>query len=138
EGPENLFGVDHAVMRIGADYGINDRLTIGLGRSTLDKQYDGFLKYRLLWQSNGKNKMPFSLTLLSSALLTTDTTVFKTDPSESLNITTADKLAYTFQILLARKFSNSFSLQLMPTMVHSNFVTGTKTSMNFYSIGAGA
>src|SRR5690242_12343086 len=63
----NLFGLDEATMRIGVDYGITNRLTVGLGRSTFEKQYDGFLKYRLLWQSTGKRVMPVSVTLLSTA-----------------------------------------------------------------------
>ena len=69
-----MFGFDVASMRIGVDYGITNRFTVGGGRSTFEKQYDGFLKYRLLWQSEGKKNMPVSVTLLSSVMLETDTT----------------------------------------------------------------
>src|SRR5436305_6269664 len=74
EGFYNMFGFDAASMRIAVDYGITNRLTIGGGRSTFEKQYDGFLKYRLLWQSEGDHAMPLSLTLLSSVMYETDTT----------------------------------------------------------------
>src|ERR671939_156397 len=54
EGLYNLYGLDQATMRIGVDYGITNRLSVGVGHSTFEKQYDGFLKYRLLRQSTGK------------------------------------------------------------------------------------
>ena len=56
-----LFGLDNANIRIGADYGITDRFTIGLGRSSFEKTYDGFLKYKFLRQSSGKKNMPITL-----------------------------------------------------------------------------
>jgi len=39
----NSFGLDEAAMRVGADYGITDRFTIGFGRSTSGRigQYSG-------------------------------------------------------------------------------------------------
>jgi len=48
-----LFGLDQASIRLGADYGITDRVTIGAGRSSYEKTYDGFLKFKLLRQSTG-------------------------------------------------------------------------------------
>src|SRR5688572_26900867 len=42
-GAYELFGLDIAEIRIGLDYGISDRFTIGLGRSSFEKTYDGFL-----------------------------------------------------------------------------------------------
>jgi hypothetical protein len=129
----DLFGLDNAVdIRIGADYGITNRLTVGGGRSSYQKEFDGFLKYRLLWQSNGKQTMPLSVTLLSSVMLQTDTEALKLRLNGE-KIETSDKFSYAFQALIARKFSSNFSLQLMPTMVHNNIVP-----VNLYSIGAGA
>jgi hypothetical protein len=129
----DLFGLDNAVdIRFGADYGLTNRLTIGGGRSSYQKEYDGFLKYRLLWQSNGKKNMPLSVTLLSSVMLQTDTQALKLRLNGE-KIETSDKFSYAFQALIARKFSSNFSLQLMPTMVHNSIVP-----VNLYSIGAGA
>src|SRR3954470_24304216 len=70
----DLWGLDNAInMRFGAEYGLTNRFTIGAGHNSYEKEYDGFLKYRLLWQSTGKQKIPFSLTLLSSFMFATDT-----------------------------------------------------------------
>src|SRR5215471_8098239 len=48
QGFYDMFGLDVASIRIGMDYGLTNNLTIGGGRSSFEKQYDGFIKYRLL------------------------------------------------------------------------------------------
>ena len=46
DGVKELFGLDQATIRVGLEYGISDRLTIGAGRSSYEKTYDGFIKYK--------------------------------------------------------------------------------------------
>jgi len=133
QGPYELFGLDVASVRIGGDYGITDRLTVGGGRSSFEKQYDAFLKYRLLWQSTGKKNMPISLTLVTSAMLKT-----LKNPIDSFKRNPSDRYTYAFQALIARKFSSNFSMQLMPTVVHYNIVPTPDIPNDLYSIGAGA
>lgn len=43
-----LFGLDQASVRFGLEYGVNDWLNVGFGRSSHGKHYDGFIKARLL------------------------------------------------------------------------------------------
>lgn len=138
EGFYNMFGFDVASMRIGMDYGITNRLTVGGGRSTFEKQYDGFLKYRLLWQSEGKNKMPVSLTVLSSIMFETDTTALKSEKKIPAKPRTTDKLSYAYQLLISRKFNPNFSLQIAPTMIHENIVDSVFNPNDLFAIGAGA
>src|SRR5687767_2724244 len=45
-GAKEFFGLDEASMRMGLDYGLTSNLTIGVGRSTLNKELDAFLKFR--------------------------------------------------------------------------------------------
>lgn len=132
QGIYELFGLDNASMRFGFDYGLTDRFTVGLGRSTFEKQYDGFLKYRLLWQSEGQKPMPVSLTFVASMIIKT-----LKDPTGA-KIKNTDRYYYAYQALLARKFSEGFSLQLMPTLIHYNMVPSATLKNNFYAIGAGA
>src|SRR6187549_1856975 len=66
-----LFGLDQASIRIGGDYGITDRWMIGLGRSSYEKTYDGFMKYKLLRQSTGAKKMPVTLCVLGTMAIKT-------------------------------------------------------------------
>ena len=43
-GAYDLFGLDQALMRFGLEYGVTDRLMVGIGRSNVNKAYDSFLK----------------------------------------------------------------------------------------------
>lgn len=137
EGFYNMFGLDVASMRLGFDYGITNRFSVGIGRSTFEKQYDGYLKYRVLWQTTD-NKIPVSLTLLSTIMLETDTIALKTEKRLNISPKTADKLSYAYQVLIARKFSSKFSLQLVPTLIHENLVDSSFNPNNFFAIGVGA
>ena len=67
----DMFGLDGAAIRIGADYGITDRLMIGFGRNSNEKILDGFAKYRILRQSSGEKNMPVSLSYLVDAQVKT-------------------------------------------------------------------
>ncbi|MCR5888717.1 DUF5777 family beta-barrel protein [Hymenobacter sp. J193] len=124
-GAYNFFGLDQATIRLGLEYGLNDRLAVGIGRSSLEKTYDGFVKYRLLRQAPAH--MPVSVTLLGTTALTTlrfgNERPFRT------------RLTYTYQALLARKFSPGFSLQLMPTLVHRNFVATERDDNDVLALG---
>ncbi len=134
QGSYDLFGLDNATMRMGVDYGVSDRLMIGIGRSTFQKQYDGFFKYRILRQSEGKVVMPVSLSWLSSAALKTLT---EEDPQPGVKHNSSDKWSFAHQVIIARKFSERFSLQLMPSMVHYNIVPVSDMKNDFFSVGMG-
>src|SRR5215207_5511711 len=53
-GAKEFFGLDQASMRMGFDYGLGTNLTIGAGRSTLNKELDIFFKYRPVRQGSGE------------------------------------------------------------------------------------
>jgi Membrane bound beta barrel domain (DUF5777) len=128
-----LFGLDNATMRLGFDYGITDRLTVGIGRSNFEKTYDQMIKYKVLRQSKGKKNMPVSAgLLLTSAIKTT-----KWADPERKNYFTS-RLYYTAQLIVGRKFSDRFSLQLSPTLVHRNLVATTAEKNDVYAIGIGS
>ncbi len=133
DGFYNLFGLDQATMRIGFEYSLNNWLCLGVGRSTFEKTYDGFLKAKLLRQSTGHRNMPVSVTLFSSTTLNS----LKWSEPERENFFTS-RLAYTYQLLIARKFSNAFSMQLMPALVHKNLVDKIKDRNDIFALGAGA
>lgn len=130
-GFSELFGLDAATIRIGADFGLTDRLTAGLGRSSYEKTYDGFLKYKFLRQSKGAKKMPVTAALFAS-------TAIKTTPWQNPDRENyfSSRLYYTFQMIVGRKFSESFSLQLSPTVVHRNLVRTSSEANDVFAIGA--
>ena len=131
-GISELFGLDQASIRIGADYGINSRLMMGFGRSSFEKMYDGFLKYKLLRQSKGAKKMPITASFMASTAI--KTIPFR-DPDRKNYFTS--RIYYVFQGLIGRKFNESLSLQLSPTMVHRNLVRTSRESNDVYSVGMG-
>ena len=65
-GVYELFSAENATIRIGADLGITPRLSTGFGRSSFEKTFDGFLKYKILRQSSGQKNMPVTLVAFSS------------------------------------------------------------------------
>jgi len=132
KGAYELFGLDNASMRFGFDYGVTNRLTLGVGRSTFEKQYDGFIKYKLLRQSSGKKTMPVTVTAVATMMLKT-----LKDPEEDFKRHYSDRLYYAYQLLIARKFSTSTSIQLMPTVVHYNLVKKVSDKNDIYAIGIG-
>ncbi|SNC75544.1 hypothetical protein SAMN06265337_2927 [Hymenobacter gelipurpurascens] len=130
-GAYNFFGLDQASIRLGLEYALTDQLEIGIGRSSLEKTLDGFAKYRAVRQSSGPGAMPISVTLFASSALTT------LRYNDNVDYTVPRRLNFTYQALLARKFSSDLSLQLMPTLIHRNLVA-TKTDPNdVYAIGFG-
>jgi len=130
QGASQLFGLDQASMRIGFDYGIAKNSSIGLGRSTLNKELDAFVKYRPLWQTT--NGIPFSVVLAGG--ITTNTVK---NVSTTNKITFTDRTAYYYQAIIGRKFNRNFTLQVTPTVVHRNRVASNDKN-DIYAVGVGA
>ncbi len=131
-GAYELFGLDNATLRLGLDYGITDRLAVGIGRSSFQKTFDGYLKYKLLRQTDGSPKMPVSVSLLG-------TISYYTQHYDDLKYLDATfRTAYTTQLLLARKFNRLFSFELTPTLIHYNLVPTVADKNNVFALAGGA
>lgn len=131
-GAYTFFGLDNATMRMALEYGALPWLTVGLGRSTYEKTYDGFLKARIARQASGKRAFPITLNYMSSMAIKT---IKFADPNK-VNYKTSNYY-YTHQIILARKFSDAFSFLVAPTLVHRNLVQKTTDDHDLLSIGMG-
>ncbi|SMO35258.1 DUF5777 family beta-barrel protein [Solitalea koreensis] len=133
-GGYNFFGFDEgASIRFGFLYSYNGRLEFGLGRSSIDKQYDGSVKYRLLHQTTD-NHMPLSVTLLGYTYYTT-----LRDPNKAINgfdiyAKTSSRFSYSAQAIIARKFTDNFSLQLTPVFIHSNLVLNPNDKNDVFAL----
>lgn len=112
-----MFGLDNATIRLGLDLGITDNLAVGVGRSSYEKTYDSFIKYKFLRQSTGARNMPITAAVLATAAIQT---LRWPDPNRE-NLFSS-RLYYTWQLIVGRKFNDNFSLQLSPTLVHRNLV----------------
>jgi hypothetical protein len=131
-GFNELFGLDQASIRLGLDYGITDWLMIGIGRSTLDKFYNGFVKVKMLRQSKGKRMMPLTLTGVADMGIASGKW---TNPDRKNYF--SSRLYYTFQFIIGRKFGNRVALQIAPTLVHRNLVLTSKDHNDVFSLGFG-
>jgi len=132
KGAENFFGLDEASMRMGFDYGLTNNLTIGVGRSTLNKELDAFLKFRPVHQGTDGG-FPFSIVLVSGITVQT----MKWADTTRKNYFSS-RVAYYNEVIIGRKFSNAFSLQVSPIMVHRNLVTNATDENNTWALGIGA
>lgn len=126
----DMFGLDFASMRMGFDFGIAKNLMVGIGRTTFNKEYDGFIKYRLIHQNSGVNSMPLSIALLGSF-------AYKNiDMDPTLKVTGSDRTYLTAQLLIARKLTEHTSFQVSPTYIHYNrIVNFTGGGTDLFSIG---
>lgn len=131
-GAKNFFGLDQASMRMGFDYGLGTNLTIGIGRSTLNKEFDGFIKFRPLRQSTGPRSSPVSIVLVTGITINT---LPWTDPNRNNRF--SSRVGYYHEIIVGRKFSEAFSLQLAPTMVHRNLVPLASDENDAFALGIG-
>ncbi|WP_315818366.1 DUF5777 family beta-barrel protein [Paraflavitalea speifideaquila] len=131
-GVKDLFGLDEANMRFGFDYGLGKRLTVGIGRSNVNKELDGFIKYRPVWQSTGPGGVPFSVVLVTGMSVRTQDFP---EPQDVYKF--KHRLAFYQEVIVGRKFSEAFSLQLNPIFLHRNLVPGTNDDNNTWALGVG-
>ena len=132
-GAYNFFGLDQSNIHLGLEYGITNWLMVGVGRSEFEKTYDGFAKFSILRQSTGLKEMPVSVSVVTSIALKT----IKFPDQTRTNYFTS-RLAYVAQVLVARKISEGFSLQLTPSYIHRNLVATELDPNDILALGAGA
>jgi Membrane bound beta barrel domain (DUF5777) len=115
----DFFGLDYASMRMGFDYGITKNFMIGIGHSTWQKTYDAFFKLKILRQSTGVVNMPVTLSFVSTIAIRTD--LAKRDTfNKRIHTRFDDKTSFAEQLIIGRKFSDKFSMQLMPTFIFNH------------------
>jgi hypothetical protein len=146
---QNGIGFDAASdIRTSFDYGITNNLTIGIGRSKMRKMADASLKWRILEQTSNF-KMPISLALFADLGYTHAKTeepsmyggiirdaTFKTNELHRIN--------YFTQIIIASKINDWFSVEVLPSYIHRNFIKESRNPENnamdknaFFSMGVG-
>jgi hypothetical protein len=127
-GIEEFFGLDQANMRLGFEYGLTDYLNLGIGRSTYNKTYDGFVKWKFMRQKSGAENFPVTMVWLSSIDIPT------VEIQEDL--TTAQRMGFTNQLMVSRKFGQRLTIQLIPGLVHLNTVPETIDSNDIFYLGS--
>lgn len=129
-GFEDFFGLDQAVTRLSFLYGITDGINIGVSRSSFQKIYESSLKLRLVREKKGG----FPFTIVSSNNILINTAL---DKQFLPGLEFDNRLGYTTQLLISKKFNKNFSLQLMPTFFHDNYVAINEQENSQYVLGFG-
>ncbi len=137
-GVNEFFGLDGATVRLGLDYGVTDRLMVGIGRSSFQKTLDGLVKYKFLKQCDAGCEMPITLAVVASSSMTTlqqaDLPWYDPERQDYFS----HRMGYSFQLIVGRKFSESFSLQLNPGVVHRNLVPTVDDPNDVFHISGAA
>jgi hypothetical protein len=126
------FVADRISSRIALEYSISDRLTYGVGATTFDGLFDSFLKYRLAVQRGGDKGLPVTVTLLQNASY--DSSAI---PNNLIADDLSDRLSFTSQILISKRFNKNFSFQLSPTLVNRSLGLTADDPNTFFALGAG-
>lgn len=127
------FVADKWNARVGLSYAFTDRFTFGAGYGTGYKSVDAYAKYRLFIQQNDGRKSPLSVTLLQTAVHRDKS---KYDRGGPLDF--SEKIAFTTQVLIARKITPNFSLQIAPTYIYRGEESLIPNeSLNRYAVGFG-
>ncbi len=127
-GIQTFYGFDNSSdIRTAFEYGITNRVTIGIGRSKFGQTVDGLVKYRALRQTTD-NKMPVSVTLFASSAANTSI-------DAELKKEMTRRFSYVYQAIITRKFSKNISVALLPTLLHRNYVSNFKDENDIYALG---
>jgi len=127
-----FYGLDQANTKIKLIYGLWKNLQIGVSRDSYEKTYSGTTKYRILKQS--ENKL---VNIVFYGSLDINTLLNKQNYP---GLRFGDRLSYTSQLLVSRRFSPKLSLQIAPILVRQNLVdlNYQKSPMhNFLNVGLG-
>jgi len=131
---KDFLGFDNpANIRFSLSYKLNDKAYVGVGRTKIGKTIDLEGKYVFLRQTSD-NTTPLSVALFNNTGINTDEeknygpNAFFEDSITPFYNKFSHRLTYTTELILSRKFSDKLSLQLSPTLVYKNLVSGLDES----------
>lgn len=143
---QSFLGFDNANdIRNSLDYGLTDNITIGLGRSRMNKLVDGTIKWRILEQTTDFH-MPISLAFFSSTGYShAPTSTIYSGVVKDFKTNELHRFNFFNEIIIASKINNWLSIEVLPAFMYRNFIKqNTNTNNNasdvngFFSIGFGA
>lgn len=134
-GKHTLWGLDNASnIRFSFDYGLTDNISIGIGRSKTNEHIDMNLKFKFLHQK--EKGMPISAAYYTNAAISPVAII----PDDDF----ANRWSYVHQLIIASKITRGISLEVLPTLVHRNYVTndinpenGSVDENDLFSLGLG-
>jgi hypothetical protein len=131
-------------IRFSFDYGVTDNITLGIGRSKMNHIIDGSVKWRILEQTTDFS-MPISLAFFSSTGYSHDpTSVIYGGIVKDFNTNELHRFNFFNQLIIASKLNDWISLELLPSVMHRNFIKEAMNTKNkaydentFFTLGFG-
>jgi hypothetical protein len=142
---QTFFGFDQVTdIRFSFDYGLTDNLCIGIGRSKMNKLFDGNFKWRFLEQTTDF-KIPVSIALFESVGYSfAPTNELYSGIQKDFETDERHRFSYCTQLIIASKVTDWLSLELLPTYMYRNFIkesynaNSSEADVNgFFSLGFG-
>jgi len=116
---------------ISFDYSPLEYMNLGIAFAG-NSNIEATAKFKLLRQQTGLHNYPLSIVWLSTAHFNAAKSVAAPNGLEW------NKFSYLHQLLIARRFSEKLSLQLIPSLVHYNIISyGFGNSHDIFSLGLG-
>lgn len=113
-GIQNLFGLDNgANIQFSFEFALNEKFSLAASRSSRDKVYNVFGRYHIFQQTQNGSK-PFSMSVAGGAGVNTSNYSFLPERAPNFR----ERTSYFGQVMLARKFTPKFSLQLTPMVAY--------------------
>jgi hypothetical protein len=134
ENVHNLFGIYGAAnTRIGLSYGITDKLMVGAGTTKDYKLQDIQWKYLILQQTED-NKMPVSVSYYGNIVadLQKEEVFGPADRYKEIH-----RFSYFTQLIVARKITEKFSVQVAPSLSYFNSVPQYSDSTGYKNLNLG-
>jgi len=138
-GAREFWGLDDSNIRLAFEYAITDMLNTGIARNSFQKTFDGFIKYKLISQQDGAVGSPVSAVVFVSGTINSQKSQ-RIVPSlaPGTDFAFKNRMVYTYQLLVGRKFNRNFSLQIVPTLVHKNLINFLDDDNDIIALGMGA
>ena len=112
-------------IRLGFNYGITEKLSVGIGTERMNKYQDLYAKYLILQQK--RTGMPISLSFLTQIGIDA-----RNEEVYAKSYAFTNRLSYFNQLIVSRKFNSKLSLQAAPSYIHFNAVETDSTKWNDY------
>jgi Membrane bound beta barrel domain (DUF5777) len=107
-------------IRLGVSYAPLNKLNLGIGITKSNMLWDASAKYSIITQTKGK--YPVSVTYYGNMAYDT-----RKDADKSIFKYTSQRILFFNQLIIARKVTNKFSIQVAPSVSHQNSVNGYYT-----------
>lgn len=142
---QTFIGFDNSQdIRFSFDYGITDKITVGIGRNKMNHLLDGSIKWRILEQTTDFS-MPISLAFFSSTGYSHDpTSVIYNGVVKDFKTNELHRFNFFNQLIIASKVTDWLSLELLPSYMHRNFIKENFNANNksydvngFFTLGFG-